>query len=43
MNWFLIAQRDYNLYQDPARIKNFVNMGKITTDQYKEITGLDFE
>jgi uncharacterized XkdX family phage protein len=39
MNWFLIAQRDWSIYGDMARIKNFVVMGKITPEQYTQITG----
>lgn len=39
MNWFLIAQRDFGLYKDPSRIRNFVTMGKITEEQFTEITG----
>jgi Phage uncharacterised protein (Phage_XkdX) len=42
MNWLLIAQRDWSLYKDPLRIKNFVLMGKISAEQYKEITDLDY-
>lgn len=39
MNWFLIAQRDWEIYHDLARIQNFVIKGKISADQYEEITG----
>jgi Phage uncharacterised protein (Phage_XkdX) len=39
MNWFLLAQRDYEIYQDPIRIKGFVQKLKITETQYQEITG----
>jgi uncharacterized XkdX family phage protein len=39
MNWFLLAQRDYEIYQDVNRIKGFVQKGKITEAQYQEITG----
>jgi len=39
MNWFLLAQRDYEIYQDINRIKSFVQKGKITEAQYQEITG----
>jgi uncharacterized XkdX family phage protein len=39
MNWFLIAQRDWSIYHDTARIRNFVTMGKITEAQYTQITG----
>jgi uncharacterized XkdX family phage protein len=39
MNWFQIAKNDWNTYHDTARIKNFVVKGKITAEQYQEITG----
>ena len=39
MNWLLLAQRDYEIYKDNTRIKGFVQKGKITEDQYKDITG----
>lgn len=43
MNWFLIAQRDWNIYKDHNRIKNFVVRGKITADEYFQITGDSYE
>jgi uncharacterized XkdX family phage protein len=39
MNWLLIAERDYDIYQDKERIKSYVQKGKITEIQYQEITG----
>jgi uncharacterized XkdX family phage protein len=39
MDWFLLAQRDYEIYQDTTRIKSFVQKGKITEAEYAEITG----
>lgn len=39
MDWFQIAQDDWNIYQDPTRIADYVKMGKITADQYQQITG----
>jgi uncharacterized XkdX family phage protein len=39
MNWFYIAQRDYSIYQDKVRIQVYVDNGKITADQYYQITG----
>jgi hypothetical protein len=42
MNWLLIAQRDWNLYHDTTRIKNFVLMTKITEEQYFQITGVTY-
>jgi Phage uncharacterised protein (Phage_XkdX) len=42
MNWFLIAQRDYSIYQDNTRIAAFVKNGKISAEQYLEITGEEY-
>ena len=35
MNWFSIAQKDWSIYHDTARIKSFVTKGKITAGQYE--------
>jgi hypothetical protein len=39
MNWFLIAQRDWSLYHDKTRIVSFVEKGKISAEQYEQVTG----
>jgi uncharacterized XkdX family phage protein len=39
MNWLQIAERDWATYHDTARISSFVEKGKITAEQYQEITG----
>lgn len=39
MNWFLIAQKDWSIYHDKARIASFVVKLKITAEQYEQITG----
>jgi uncharacterized XkdX family phage protein len=39
MNWVQIATNDWNTYHDKARIANFVVKGKITAEQYEQITG----
>jgi Phage uncharacterised protein (Phage_XkdX) len=37
MDWFAVAQNDWDVYQDAARIQKFVDYGKITSEQYNEI------
>jgi hypothetical protein len=39
MDWFKLAQNDWNIYQDKTRITQYVIKGKITAEQYEEITG----
>lgn len=39
MDWYKIAQNDWNIYQDKARIAVYVQKGKITDVQYQEISG----
>jgi uncharacterized XkdX family phage protein len=39
MNWVQIATNDWNTYHDTTRIANFVVKGKITAEQYQQITG----
>jgi uncharacterized XkdX family phage protein len=39
MDWFQYAKNDWEVYHDTVRIKQFVLKGKITTDQYTQITG----
>lgn len=40
MDWFQIAQDDWDIYQDPTRIADYAKMGKITAAQYNQLTGL---
>jgi uncharacterized XkdX family phage protein len=39
MDWYAYAQNDWNIYHDPTRIQKYVEFGKITQEQYNEITG----
>jgi Phage uncharacterised protein (Phage_XkdX) len=39
LDWFSLAERDYKIYQDNARIKAYVQNNKITPEQYLDITG----
>jgi hypothetical protein len=39
MDWFKMAQNDWEVYHDKNRIKQFVIKGKITATQYEEIAG----
>lgn len=39
MDWLSIAQNDWEIYHDSARIHKYVEFGKITQVQYTEITG----
>jgi uncharacterized XkdX family phage protein len=43
MDWFLFAQNDWDVYHDSTRIATYVQKGKITVDQYQQITGLTYE
>ncbi|PLR93184.1 XkdX family protein [Bacillus sp. T33-2] len=43
MDWFKLANNDWNIYHDPERIKQFVLKGKITAEQYEEITGEPYQ
>ncbi|SMG58182.1 XkdX family protein [Paenibacillus aquistagni] len=49
MNWYAIVKRYYDMgiYKidpaDPMYVGQFVQLGKITEEQYKEITNIDFE
>ena len=44
INWFLRVKQGYDLgYYDNADVAVFVVKGRITTDQYKQITGEDFQ
>jgi hypothetical protein len=40
MNWLYIATRDFAIYQDAERIKQYVIKGKITAAQFFDITGV---
>jgi phage uncharacterized protein, XkdX family len=43
MNWFSICSDYYNAgYYTNDSLKTFVVKGKITADQYKTITGIDY-
>lgn len=43
MDWFKICSDYYKAgYYDNTSLKVFVVRGKITTDQYKLITGVDY-
>ncbi|MEW9702813.1 XkdX family protein [Paenibacillus sp. SI8] len=43
MDWFTICKENYGSgYYDQIRLKIFVVKNKITTQQYKEITGIDY-
>jgi hypothetical protein len=39
MDWFKYAQNDWVIYHDTSRIKKYVQFGKITEEQYFEVTG----
>jgi uncharacterized XkdX family phage protein len=39
MDWFAVAENDWNVYHDSYRIQKFVEFGKITQEQYVEIVG----
>lgn len=39
MDWYQFAQNDWEFYHDLSRIHKYVEFGKITPDQYQEITG----
>lgn len=43
MNWFEMIKRYYDMgkYTD-EQVKVFVRAGRITEEQYKEITGLEY-
>lgn len=38
MDWFQYAQSDWEVYHDKTRIAKFVQYGKITPEQYQQIT-----
>lgn len=37
MDWYQVAQNDWEVYHDPARIQKFADYGKITKEQYDSI------
>jgi hypothetical protein len=39
MDWFSYAQNDWSIYHDTTRIAKYVQYGKLTSDQYEQITG----
>jgi uncharacterized XkdX family phage protein len=39
MNWMLFATNDWEVYRDAIRIANYVQKGKITPEQYEQVTG----
>jgi uncharacterized XkdX family phage protein len=43
MDWFVYAKNDWEIYNDKSRIAKFVSFGKITPEQYKNITGDIYE
>ena len=43
MDWFTTVKNYYNAgYYDKEKLKVFVQKGKITAEQYKEITGIEY-
>ncbi len=43
LNAYELAKKYYPTYWDLDRLKSLVAKGKLTEDEYKEITGLDYE
>ncbi|MCD5324795.1 MULTISPECIES: XkdX family protein [Pontibacillus] len=43
MDWFAFATQDYEVYNNEDRIKQFVINGKISSEEYKIITGNIYE
>lgn len=39
MDWYQYALNDWGIYHDAARIKKYVEFGKINSTQFQEITG----
>jgi uncharacterized XkdX family phage protein len=39
MDWFTVCKNDWEVYHDSTRIGMFVQKGKITPEQYQQITG----
>ncbi|MFS0776270.1 XkdX family protein [Neobacillus sp. 3P2-tot-E-2] len=39
MDWYKTASDDWDIYHDTSRIQKYVQFGKITEEQYQEITG----
>lgn len=43
MDWYKVVKTYYDAgYYTPEQVAVFVEKGKITAEQYKEITGLDY-
>jgi hypothetical protein len=38
VDWMLFAQNDWSVYYDPKRIGIYVQKGKITPEQYQQVT-----
>lgn len=43
MDWYKQAENDWSIYQDVTRIKKYVHFGKISAEQYFEVTGEPYE
>lgn len=43
MDWYQYAQNDWEVYHDPSRIAKYVEFGKITPEQYEQITGETYQ
>lgn len=43
MDYYATVKRYYPKYYTIEQVKVFVKAGKITEEQFKEITGLDYE
>jgi uncharacterized XkdX family phage protein len=39
MDWNQAAKNDWEVYHDPTRIAMYVKKGKITPEQYQQVTG----
>ena len=39
MDWMYQVRNDWHFYQDVNRIKKYVEFGKISIDEYEEVTG----
>jgi uncharacterized XkdX family phage protein len=43
MDWTLQAENDWAIYHDITRMKKYVQYGKITAEQYEQITGEPYQ
>ena len=39
---YALAQKYYPKYWDESRLANLTRLGKLTPEQYKELTGVDY-